>query len=151
MATATLRWVPANTAPEINDRVEDATIARLSRCATSNRLIQANLARLSREWDVERGLEAGAAGLVVAGTALAALHDRRWAFLPAVVGAFLLQHVVQGWCPPLPLFRRAGFRTADQIARERYALKALRGDFAGLGMDRGPGCAERAYQAARPV
>jgi hypothetical protein len=42
---------------------------------------------------------------------------------------FLLQHAVQGWCPPLPLLRRLGVRTADEINEERYALKALRGDF----------------------
>jgi len=27
------------------------------------------------------------------------------------------------------VFRRLGVRTADEIAEERYALKALRGDF----------------------
>jgi hypothetical protein len=33
----------------------------------------------------------------------------------------------------MPVFRRLGVRTAREIARERYALKALRGDFAALG------------------
>jgi len=70
--------------------------------------------------------------------------------LPAVVGTFLLQHAVQGWCPPLTVFRRLGFRTAGEIARERYALKAMRGDFAGLGLDRGPGAVGRAFAAAGP-
>ena len=42
---------------------------------------------------------------------------------------FLLQHAVQGWCPPVPFFRRRGVRTAREIEIERYALKALRGDF----------------------
>lgn len=49
--------------------------------------------------------------------------------MPAVVAGFLLQHALQGWCPPLPVFRRLGFRTQAEIERERYALKALRGDF----------------------
>jgi hypothetical protein len=31
--------------------------------------------------------------------------------------------------PPIPLFRRLGVRTAREIERERYAIKALRGDF----------------------
>ncbi len=48
---------------------------------------------------------------------------------PAAVAGFLFQHAVQGWCPPVPLFRRLGFRTAREIDHERYALKALRGDF----------------------
>jgi hypothetical protein len=40
-----------------------------------------------------------------------------------------MQHALQGWCPPLPLLRRLGVRTQQEIERERYALKALRGDF----------------------
>jgi hypothetical protein len=36
---------------------------------------------------------------------------------------------VSGWYPLMPLFRRLGIRTAREIERERYALKALRGDF----------------------
>ena len=38
-------------------------------------------------------------------------------------------HGLQGWCPPVPFLRRMGFRTASEIDYERYALKALRGDF----------------------
>lgn len=58
--------------------------------------------------------------------------DRRFYLLPAVVVGFLLQHAVQGWCPPMPVFRRLGVRTASEIEEERYALKALRGDFRGV-------------------
>ena len=49
--------------------------------------------------------------------------------LPALVTGFLFQHAVQGWCPPVPLFRRMGVRTRPEIDREKFALKALRGDF----------------------
>jgi hypothetical protein len=40
-----------------------------------------------------------------------------------------MQHALQGWCPPVPLLRRLGFRTSFEIEEERQALKALRGDF----------------------
>jgi hypothetical protein len=63
------------------------------------------------------------------GTLLGAYVDRRFLVLPVAVTAFLLQHALQGWCPPVPVFRRLGVRTAAEIDRERYALKALRGDF----------------------
>jgi len=46
-----------------------------------------------------------------------------------VVAAFLFQHAVQGWCPPIPVLRRLGVRTSREIELERIALKALRGDF----------------------
>jgi hypothetical protein len=32
----------------------------------------------------------------------------------------------------LPVFRRLGVRTRDEIDRERYGLKALRGDFTAI-------------------
>jgi hypothetical protein len=52
--------------------------------------------------------------------------------VPAVVRTFLLQHAREGWCPPLPAFRRLGVRTRQEIDAEKYALEALHGDFADL-------------------
>ena len=49
--------------------------------------------------------------------------------LPAIVVGFLLQHAMQGWCPPIPILRRMGIRTASEIDTERCALKVIRGDF----------------------
>jgi hypothetical protein len=74
-------------------------------------------------------LEANAATISLIGVVLGTVVDRRWFVLPAIVGAFLLQHALQGWCPPLPVLRRLGIRTSTEIDYERYALKALRGDF----------------------
>jgi len=74
-------------------------------------------------------LEANASALVLAGLGLGSWVDRRFYLLPAVVAGFLLQHALQGWCPPLPVLRRLGVRTQTEIELERYALKALRGDF----------------------
>ena len=37
----------------------------------------------------------------------------------------------------MPLLRRLGIRTREEIDRERYALKALAGDFAGVARDLG--------------
>jgi hypothetical protein len=45
--------------------------------------------------------------------------------LPGVVLSFLLQHALQGWCPPLPILRRMGVRTRGEIDQEKYELKAL--------------------------
>jgi hypothetical protein len=60
------------------------------------------------------------------------LGNRKFLLFPAVIGGFLMQHAIQGWCPPLPIFRRLGIRSMEEINRERYALKALRGDFSGV-------------------
>ena len=95
--------------------------------------IERRLARLDEEWDIERALEANAAVLAVAGVVLGVTRRASWLALPALVGGFLLQHAVQGWCPPLPVLRRLGYRTVSEIDTERYALKALRGDFGPIG------------------
>jgi hypothetical protein len=121
----TAERVTRHTAPEITRRIDRDIDARL--CLLRELGPEAILCRLDdldREWDIERCLETGASSLTLIGLALAATTDRRWILLPIGVAAFLLQHALQGWCPPLPLFRRAGVRTADEINRERCALRA---------------------------
>lgn len=128
MATTANR-VSAQTSDEINRRLRWEMEERLAYYDTHLDQIAARLAELDREWDIERTLEANASTLAFTGTMLAATVDRRWLILPAMVTGFLFQHAMQGWCPPLPILRRLGFRTAEEINQERYALKALRGDF----------------------
>lgn len=150
MAPSTPARVPRHTAGQVNRRIERKIAESVRWHAAHPERIPQRLRELDREWDVERTLEANAATLAFAGTALGATRDRRWLVLPAAVTAFLFQHAVQGWCPPLPVLRRLGFRTAREIDTERYALKALRGDFGSAGPGRNPGLrASRAVQAAR--
>ena len=92
--------------------------------------IDKRIEELDREWDLERTLQMNAAAFAFTGSLLAAVVNKRWLVLPLVVTAFLAQHAVQGWCPPVEAFRRMGVRTRLEIDREKYALKALRGDFA---------------------
>lgn len=121
--------VPRNTAERINRQIALETEERVARYAAHPELIDERLEELDAEWDTERTLEANAATLAFAGTALGATVDKRFLALPALVTAFLLQHATQGWCPPLPVLRRMGVRTPHEIERERVALKTLRGDF----------------------
>jgi hypothetical protein len=91
--------------------------------------IEERLKELDEEWDIERAIEMNASALAFAGIMAGLFHDKRWLLLPAAVTAFLFQHAIQGWCPPVPVLRKLGFRTVYEIDEERYALKALRGDF----------------------
>lgn len=130
MLPSTVDRVPRNTAPHVNARIRRQIEENVARYAAEGRAsIDRRLAELDREWDVERLLETNASIASLVGLTLGATVDRKWFLLPATVAGFLLQHAVQGWCPPLPLFRRLGIRTASEIDYERYALKALRGDF----------------------
>lgn len=127
---ATARRVERSTADHLNERIQartDAEVVRLESASATE--IGQRLRELEEEWDVERLLQVNASTLVMVGVVLGARVDRRFLALPAAVFTFLLQHALQGWCPPIPVFRRLGVRTQREIERERYALKALRGDF----------------------
>jgi len=117
------------TAEAINQRIAHETEERIRFYAANPHLIHRRLKELDAEWDMERTLETNAAGVALVGAALGALFNKRFYSVPALVAGFLLQHALQGWSPPVPFFRRRGVRTATEIERERYALKALRGDF----------------------
>jgi hypothetical protein len=137
--------VRANTADEINrliDRGIADSVAYYSGKGKDE--IRYRIAELEREWDIERLLETNASALAFTGLLLGITRSKKWLLLPAIVLPFLFQHAVQGWCPPVPIFRRWGVRTREEIDREKYALKALRGDFENVGSN-----PENADQAAK--
>lgn len=116
----------------INDAetsIESRTEARLRYLAEHPGEIPRRLDEIGREWTEGRVLTAAAAGLIGIGAALAMTVDKRLAILPAVVAGFMLEHAIMGGGPLSLGFRELGFRRAEDIARERFALKALRGDF----------------------
>ena len=126
--------VRANTADEINrliDRGIADSVAYYSGKGKDE--IRYRIAELEREWDIERLLETNASALAFTGLLLGITRSKKWLLLPAIVLPFLFQHAVQGWCPPVPIFRRWGVRTREEIDREKYALKVLRGDFEQIG------------------
>lgn len=150
MSSATTQRVRDNTDASVNARIDRRTLANVARyAALGPDAVDARLEELDREWDIERALEANAAGVALLGLALGATRSRKWFLLPGAVAGFLLMHAIEGWCPPLPLLRRLGFRTQREIDDERTALKALRGDFTGLDPTGQRTDARRAWDAAR--
>ena len=111
-----------------NECIRRDLVSRIFYYAQNSALIDDRLAELDQEWDIERLLQANAAGVSLFGILMAS-RNRKWLLLPLTVAGFLLQHAIQGWCPPIEIFRRIGVRTTQEINAERYALKALRGDF----------------------
>jgi hypothetical protein len=150
LSSSTAGRVPRRTAPHVNRRIETDLRESIRFYADHPHRIGERLRDLDREWDIERMIEANASALALVGLGLGAAVDRRFLALPAIIAGFLMQHAVQGWCPPVPVLRRLGFRTAEEIARERYALKALRGDFERVGRAwDDPHAAEDAFEAAQ--
>lgn len=147
MIPSNVERVPLHTSDEANARIQQTTAENLARYeSASGEEIEQRLHELDREWDIERTLEANASSVALLGLGLGAFVNRRFFALPAVVAGFLLQHAIQGWCPPLAVFRRLGVRTQREIDEERFALKALRGDFRESGV---AGMNYRASQALR--
>ncbi|QDV67986.1 hypothetical protein Poly24_16920 [Rosistilla carotiformis] len=148
MLPATNRRVASHTCDAVNRQIAQQTRERIAHFSKrSHQEISQRLDELDHEWDIERALECNASALAFSGVMMAASVDRRWLILPAAVTAFLFQHAVQGWCPPLPILRRMGFRTSAEINEERYALKALRGDFEQIHREN-PAAPQAAFAAA---
>lgn len=146
MGTSTLDRVQANTADAINQRIQEQIRSSVERRAAAGpQAIERRLQELSEEWDIERYLETLAPSLTLAGLLLGLTAHRRFFAIPLVVQAFFLQHATQGWCPPVPILRRLGIRTQQEIEQERAALKAVRGDFRHV---HGQGAARQALAAA---
>lgn len=130
MIPTNLDRVRRSTAPDVNNEI-DREIERNIRFFASKPpvALDARIRDLEKEWDIERYLEAMSSAIAFTGIMLGAFVDIRWLILPSLVTALLFVHATAGWCPPLPILRRMGKRTRNEIDVEKFAIKALRGDF----------------------
>lgn len=130
--------VRRHTPPHCRQAIDQMTRDNVRRFASEPEgMLDGRIAQLERKWDMERTLEMNASILALTGAVLGVTVDRRWFLLTAGVLGFLTQHATTGWCPPVPVFRRMRVRTQGEIDQERFALKALRGDFRDVGAGRG--------------
>jgi hypothetical protein len=115
--------VRRHTTSHVNEAIDRQTRARLDDTIAAGRdAMLLRLHELDHEWDVDRALMmnfAVAGGLTFT---LGQRHHRGWLYLFAAQLGFLGLHATAGWCPPVPVFRRLGFRTAKEIATERTIL-----------------------------
>lgn len=149
MFPTTVARVSQNTAEHINERIRRRTEESVAWTVRKGpAAIACRLDELDAEWDIERTLETNASAVMLVGLILGTTANRKFLAVPVIVAGFLLMHALQGWCPPLPILRRLGIRTQSEIEAERYALKALRGDFREMGDD-GPRNRQRASDSLR--
>ena len=115
--------VRKSTPDTTNEKIDQLTERNINYYSKADpATIRLRLKELDKEWDIERTLELNAALFAVGGVILGATVNKKWLLLPGIVTAFLTQHAIQGWCPPLPLFRMMGIRTQKEIEKERHAL-----------------------------
>jgi hypothetical protein len=140
--------IRAGTKPQVQRKIDKTIREQIKHFAAQPKeVITRRIFELENEWDIERVLEANAAGIGLASLAWGLTVNRKCLALTGAVLSFLLLHAVQGWCPPVPLLRRMGVRTRREIDRELFALKVLRGDFQTLSNDNNADAALNAVEA----
>lgn len=131
--------VRMTTSGEVNRDIREDTNRRIDLVRDDPGRISAGLESLDAEWDIERAFGLVSSSLSLFGLGMAVRgFGKRWLLVPLAVQAFCLQHATQGWCPPLPILRRLGFRTQQEIERERYTLRALLRDHIDAGFSDRP-------------
>lgn len=129
MLADTTQRVELNTSPALHQQFEEQLRENISPYLNADRAtIDRRLAKLDREWNVERFIETEAPLMIGLGIALGLTRGRKWFGLSAMAAVMVILHGVQGWYPLLPIFRRLGVRSQNEIEEERNALRVLRGD-----------------------
>ncbi|WP_424494870.1 hypothetical protein [Salinimicrobium sp. GXAS 041] len=101
--------VRSSSSSEKNQKIDRETIENIKKYEhKSPAEIEKRIEALEKEWDIERLLETNMSSLALIGIALTIFVHEYWIILPIIVLSFFLQHALQGWCPPLPIFRSMG-------------------------------------------
>jgi hypothetical protein len=128
--------VRAATKPTVQEKIDKNIREKIIHFASQPKeVITRRIYELENEWDIERVLEANAAGIGLGSLLWGLTVNKKCLAITGTVLGFLLLHSIQGWCPPVPLLRRLGVRTRREIDRELFALKVLRGDFQTVSRD----------------
>jgi hypothetical protein len=128
--------VEMHTSNNINKEIEHKTEENLVKFQNANFDVLTNrIKQLDREWDTERVLEANAATSIIVSSIIGFFSSPYWFIITGIINFFLFEHAIQGWCPPLPLIRRLGIRTQEEIQVEKMAVKFMRGDFNNIEKD----------------
>jgi hypothetical protein len=111
-----------------NRRIDRETRGAIAEARHSSVARTARIRELEKEWNIDRALMLNF-GIVGAFTAFKAMQQMKrtghlggWGLFFWVQMGFLVNHAVRGWCPPMPVFRRLGFRSPNEISAEMVAL-----------------------------
>jgi hypothetical protein len=124
---------PAACPDGLSDRQRQNIEDRLHRIAfEGHAAIARRLGVLDSEWSAGRVAKVAVAGGILLGLAAAVFVSMWWLVVPVALGLLLLQYLVSrdGWLTSA--LRQLGLRSGAEIEHERFALRALRGDFHNL-------------------
>ncbi|MFL5350612.1 MAG: hypothetical protein ACJ8AT_38055 [Hyalangium sp.] len=116
---------------EVNKRIDERVERCVRHMAEQERSqISHYLEKLEREWDLNRAVMVVGSAMALLGLWLARRDGGRWRILGEVAAGLMLQQGLMGFGPLAELVRAlGGVRTRKEIDLEKFALKALRGDF----------------------
>jgi hypothetical protein len=138
------------TAPTQNEIIDQIILQNIKQYAGKGEAeISERIKALDKEWDIERVLDLNMSAFALSGITLSILFNQYSIILPIILLLFFIWHAFQGWCPPIPVLRYFNVRTRPEIDREKYALKAMRGDFKQLENDKD--LAVWAFEAAKKI
>jgi hypothetical protein len=114
----------------INDRIEEE-IANSIRIQSrkDQKDITSRIRELDQEWDLDRTLTASLASGALISAAISSRKYKKWIYLSLIQLSFLTFHCLRRWSPLSLILRQFRFRSKEEISSEKYALKALRGDY----------------------
>ncbi len=127
----TTKKVSMHISDRVNEEIRDKTLFDLNILKDSNEeVLSSRIKKLDYEWDTERFLETNAALLVLLSSIKGYVKNKNNCFLmTGAVSFFLLHHALFGWVPPFHIITNMGFRTAEEIIKEKTVIKFIRGDF----------------------
>lgn len=129
MIPSTANRVVEHTSSPLNEKIRRKTQENLAKFRDSDPVaIEDRLAELDKEWDVERKLQTNFAIVSLVGLGLSRFSPK-WLLLTVGAAGFMVEHALQGWCPPLSVLRRLGVRTYKEIDDERFALMSMKEEF----------------------
>ena len=132
--------VRQHTPEPVNRRIDERVEACVRAMAAQDRYSHtAYLSKLEQEWDLNRALLVGTSALALSSVALSRKRGSGWLGLGIAACVLALQHGLTGFGPATAVARLLGVRTRSEIDLEKYAVKALRGDFCRIPIhDAGP-------------
>lgn len=118
--------VSLNTGEKVKRKIAQKTESNVDRyIGLSRNDIAKRIDELNHEWDTERTLETNFGLVMLLSSLLGYTVNKKWFALGGIASLFMLQHAIQGWCPPLTIARHLGVRTVEEIEREKESLQKI--------------------------
>lgn len=88
----------------------------------NSEVIASRLKELQKEWDLERVQDLNNSLYELHGTLLGKILNKHFTELPVSTTMRLAQEAGNNWNPPAAMFKSLGYRTKEEIEKEKNAL-----------------------------